>query len=81
MTDASSPRAFVSNGPYRFIRHPNYLVVILEIFSLPLLGGAIFSSLIFSAINAGVLFFRIRLEERHLRDVPGYWSVMGNHVG
>lgn len=78
MTDASSPRAFVSNGPYRFIRHPNYLVVILEIFSLPLLGGAIFSSLIFSAINAGVLFFRIRLEERHLRDVPGYWSVMGN---
>jgi len=76
MTDSSSAPAFVSDGPYRFIRHPNYLVVVLEIFSLPLVGGAIFSSLIFSALNAGVLFFRIRLEEQHLRNVPGYWSVM-----
>jgi methyltransferase len=76
-TDQAAPR-FVSNGPYRFIRHPNYLVVVTEIATLPLVGGAVWTSLIFSIVNALVLCRRIPLEEYHLFLIPGYRNVMGN---
>jgi methyltransferase len=76
-TDQAAPR-FVSNGPYHFIRHPNYLVVITEIATLPLVGGAVWTSLIFSVLNALVLYRRIPLEESHLFLIPGYRNVMSN---
>jgi methyltransferase len=75
-TDQDAPR-FVSHGPYRFIRHPNYLVVIIELATLPLVGGAVWTSLIFSVLNALVLARRIPLEESHLFRVSGYRDVMG----
>ncbi len=75
-TDQNSPR-FVSHGPYRFIRHPNYAVVIVEIATLPLVGGAVWTSLIFSLLNGLVLARRIPLEESHLFRVSGYRDVMG----
>jgi methyltransferase len=75
-TDHDGPR-FVSHGPYRFIRHPNYLVVIIELATLPLVGGAVWTSLIFSVLNALVLARRIPLEESHLFRVSGYRDVMG----
>jgi len=62
----------VSSGPYRFVRHPNYLAVSLEFLALPLAGGAVFSALALSLLNAGLLFDRIREEERLLARVPGY---------
>ena len=62
----------VSSGPYRFVRHPNYLAVSLEFLALPLAGGAICSALGLSLLNAGVLIDRIRSEERLLARVPGY---------
>jgi methyltransferase len=52
----------VANGPYRFVSHPNYLVVIGEIAALPLCLGLPSLALIFSAANAILLFIRIRAE-------------------
>ena len=56
----------VKTGPYRFLRHPNYCVVILEIALLPLVFGEISVAVIFSALNALLLSWRIRLEEKSL---------------
>jgi methyltransferase len=59
-------------GPYRFIRHPNYLAVILEMAALPLLLGAYWTALLGTAANGIVLWRRIRAEEAYLFDVPAY---------
>jgi len=56
----------VIGGPYRFLRHPNYAVVILEIAVVPLALGLPGVALIFSAANAALLAWRIRLENRAL---------------
>ncbi|SRR6185369_10272659 len=52
----------VRKGPYRFIRHPNYLVVVLEIALLPLALGSWPLALGFSIVNAIVLAWRIKVE-------------------
>jgi methyltransferase len=52
----------VANGPYRFVSHPNYLVVVGEIATLPLCLGLLWIALVFSAANAILLFIRIRAE-------------------
>ena len=57
----------VRRGPYRWVNHPNYLVVIAEIAVLPLVFGLWQAALIFSALNAAVLTVRIREENRALR--------------
>jgi len=67
----------VVDGPYRLIRHPNYLAVALEFLALPLAGGAWLSALGLSALNAMVLFDRIREEERLLAAIPGYEQALG----
>jgi methyltransferase len=56
----------VRSGPYRFVRHPNYLIVAAEIAVLPLVFGEIAVCLVFSALNAALLFWRIRQEEAAL---------------
>jgi methyltransferase len=56
----------VRSGPYRWVRHPNYIVVVAEIAVLPLAFGATSIALIFSALNAGLLALRIRAEEAAL---------------
>lgn len=56
----------VKRGPYRFIRHPNYAVVIGEIAALPLVFGEWKVAVAFSVLNAAVLTLRIREEERAL---------------
>jgi methyltransferase len=58
----------VKKGPYRFIRHPNYAVVIVEIAVLPLLLGAPVVALVFSIANAGLLAWRIRVEAEILEE-------------
>ncbi len=52
----------VAKGPYRFIRHPNYLVVVLEILILPLCFGAWQIAAVFTLLNGMMLFWRIRAE-------------------
>jgi methyltransferase len=56
----------VHRGPYRFIRHPNYLIVALEVPVLPLVFGAWPLALGFALANLAVLAWRIRVEERAL---------------
>jgi methyltransferase len=61
-----------TRGPYRWLRHPNYVAVIVEFAALPMAGGAWISALGLSLLNAFVLWDRIRDEERLLDRVPGY---------
>lgn len=57
----------VARGPYRFLPHPNYVVVVLEGIVLPLAGTAWVTALVFTALNAVLLLrFRIPAEERAL---------------
>jgi methyltransferase len=56
----------VRRGPYRWLNHPNYVVVIAEIAVLPLVFGLWQVTLIFSALNAAFLAVRIREENRAL---------------
>jgi methyltransferase len=57
----------VRRGPYRYLRHPNYLVIVLEFLLLPLLMRAPVTLALFSLANLAVLRQRIRIEEEALR--------------
>lgn len=70
----------VQSGPYGYIRHPNYLAVILEFAALPLVAGARLSAVVLSAINAAVLYDRIRAEERLLDESPAYREAFANRA-
>lgn len=61
--------ALVARGPYRWISHPNYLVVIGEIAVLPLCLGLPWYALMFSVANAAVLTIRIRAENAALAEL------------
>lgn len=56
----------VRKGPYRFVQHPNYLVVAGEIAVLPLVFGELSVCLIFTALNSAMLAWRIREENAAL---------------
>lgn len=60
----------VTRGPYRFLTHPNYVVVIAEGIALPLVHTAWVTALVFTVLNAILLFgFRIPTEERALKTL------------
>jgi methyltransferase len=61
----------VSRGPYRFVRHPNYVVVIVEMLAIPMLCGAYITAAVFSLANAWILSRRIPEEERALEQASG----------
>jgi methyltransferase len=56
----------VRRGPYRWLRHPNYMVVIAEIAVLPLAFGAWQIALVFTVLNLALLRHRVRIEEQAL---------------
>lgn len=56
----------VTQGPYRWSRHPNYLAVIVELAAVPLVHGAFLTAMVFSAGNAALLAVRIHVEEEAL---------------
>jgi len=56
----------VQSGPYRFFRHPNYIIVIGEIAALPLAFGEIRIAVIFSLLNLALLAYRVNQEDRAL---------------
>ena len=64
-------RPLVSHGPYRLIRHPNYLAVVVEVAAVPLVYGAWWTALVFSAGNLLVLRTRLRVEDAALRAASG----------
>jgi len=57
----------VARGPFRFVRHPNYLVVAIEIPLVPLILGLEWVALIFGAANLALLAYRIRVEDGALQ--------------
>jgi methyltransferase len=57
----------VTGGPFRFLRHPNYLAVCTEVAVLPLVHAAFITAIVFSVANALLLRVRIRIEENALR--------------
>ncbi len=58
----------VTRGPYRFLRHPNYLAVVVEVACVPLAWGSWRTALLFSAANAALLALRIPAEGRALGE-------------
>jgi methyltransferase len=65
----------VEKGIYRYIRHPNYLGVILEIAALPLFHTAYLTAMVFSFMNALILQTRIKSEEKALQENSPYKRV------
>lgn len=64
--------ALVHRGPYRWLRHPNYLAVVIEILAAPLMFGAWRTALAFSAANLLALRVRIRCEEQALAEAGAH---------
>ena len=62
----------VARGPYRFLKHPNYLIVALEIAVVPLALGLPLFALVFTLANGALLFYRVRVENRALA-----WAARG----
>lgn len=60
----------VRNGPYKFFKHPNYIVVVLEIAVLPLVIGAWQVAVVFSSLNAVALWVRIKDENHSFASRP-----------
>lgn len=58
----------VRRGPYRYFRHPNYLIVALEVAVLPLVFGAWPIAVVFTVVNLPLLAWRIRVEDRALAE-------------
>lgn len=61
----------VTSGPYRVLRHPNYVAVVVEGLALPLVHSAWLTALTFSIANAVLLRVRIRVEDASLRELAG----------
>jgi methyltransferase len=68
----------VDSGPYRFIRHPNYVALGLEFLGLPLIGGAYLSAVGLGLANALLLVQRIGDEEALLMAIPAYRQRMAH---
>lgn len=65
----------IRSGIFRYIRHPNYLGVIIELFALPLIGSLFGVAIIFSILNLIILYFRIQKEEYELNIHNDYNKV------
>jgi methyltransferase len=62
----------VNHGIFQYLRHPNYLGVVLEIAALPLVHDAWLTAVVFSIANGLLLRQRIRAEEQALREASDY---------
>lgn len=61
----------IAKGPYRYMRHPNYVIVTIELLLLPLMFQAYWTAFIFSVLNACILSVRIKIEEQALLEAYG----------
>jgi methyltransferase len=73
----SLSRGVVTGGPFRWVRHPNYLAVFLELLALPLMHSAWLTALLGGLAHVWVLRERIVIEERVLLANPVYQAAMG----
>jgi methyltransferase len=72
----STSLGIVTEGPFRWIRHPNYLGVFVELVALPLIHTAWITAIVAALGNAWILRNRLRLEESVLHADPEYRSTM-----
>ena len=56
----------ISKGPYRYFKHPNYIIVVCEIFVIPLIFDLYYTAVIFSVLNGVMLKVRIKEENKVL---------------
>lgn len=68
----------VKKGPYKIIKHPNYLIVALELIIIPLMFNAFITLAIFMVLNLVILSIRIPAEEKALRELTQYESAFKN---
>jgi methyltransferase len=73
----STNLGIITTGPFRYVRHPNYLGVILEMISLPLIHTAWITAIAGSAAYSIALTRRVTTEERYLLANPAYREAMG----
>ena len=59
----------VTGGPYRYLRHPNYVAVVMEGIALPLVHTAVITAVVFTALDAVLLRHRIGVEDRALEGL------------
>ncbi|MEX1234361.1 MAG: isoprenylcysteine carboxylmethyltransferase family protein [Roseovarius sp.] len=59
----------VTRGPFRYLRHPNYVLVVAEIIVAPMVLGLVWVAVLFTLLNAAMLWVRIRAENRALADL------------
>ncbi|KIY22231.1 isoprenylcysteine carboxyl methyltransferase family protein [Mesobacillus subterraneus] len=69
----------VKKGPYKIIKHPNYLIVALEFMVIPLMFKAYITMALFTLLNILILSIRIPIEERALKECTKYEAVFSNH--
>jgi len=69
VTIADAP--LVCRGPYRWLRHPNYVAVAVEMVAVPLAVGAVGIAVVFGALNLALLALRLRVEARALAPRRG----------
>lgn len=74
---ASSRIGVVSSGPYRWVRHPNYVAVVAELFALPMIHAAWITALVGTAANLEILRRRLRVEDGVLMADAAYRVTMG----
>ena len=73
----SAPLGVVSSGPYRWVRHPNYVGVVLEVFSLPMMHTAWITAICGTLGYMEILRHRLKLENGSLLANPEYRLAMG----
>ncbi len=63
------PEPLVTRGPFRYLRHPNYTLVVAEIIAAPMVLGLVWVAVVFTILNAAMLWVRIRVEGRALASL------------
>ena len=64
----------IVKGPYKYVKHPNYVIVATEILVISLLFNAFITAIVFSLLNAWMMRIRIPLEEQALKEHTEYVS-------
>jgi len=59
--------SLIKKGPYKYVKHPNYIIVVLEIFVIPMTFGLCYTAIIFTLLNFIMLSIRIKAENSALK--------------
>lgn len=68
----------IKKGPYKYVKHPNYVIVALEIIIISLLFNAFITGVLFTFLNAWMMSVRIPEEENALKTLTNYEKELGS---